>query len=271
MCCRSKRLTTYRRSPIDSYIVTDRTHNRMQDKTFGTTNSARKRRSFLRVFGCQARAQTAEESSQSVFSIWKSTTLVGPRGREPGPAFHHPVLLQHTFCFGVLWPENLLLAGWTISQYQACQLHKSSVCMSLSIGAGGHHLVAGCAKIGQDGPSPTVSRSPHSTPFLLHIAMQRLAHTLDLVWSLLKRACARYYHLQPDVIHIPGRLELQLCSADSMYVRMMLVLPFQSVLHLFASVSFFTSRIHVRLGPACVPSDRIYYDATKCMFPWMWC
>jgi hypothetical protein len=126
----------------------------------------------------------------------------------------------------------------------------------------------------QDRPSWAKSNGQpqsHSTPFLLHIAMQRLAHTLDLVWSLLKRACARYYHLQPDVIHIPGRLELQLCSADSMYVRMMLVLPFQSVLHLFASVSFLTSRIHVRLGPACVPSDRIYYDATKCRFPWMWC
>jgi hypothetical protein len=29
ICCRSKRLTTYRHSPIDSYIVTDRTHNRI--------------------------------------------------------------------------------------------------------------------------------------------------------------------------------------------------------------------------------------------------
>ena len=32
VCCRSKRLTTYRRSPIDSYIVTDRTHNIVDQK-----------------------------------------------------------------------------------------------------------------------------------------------------------------------------------------------------------------------------------------------
>jgi hypothetical protein len=216
----------------------------------------------------------ASSNCGRIFTIRFQHLEVHSPSRSPWPRTWPRLSPSSAFAAYILLRGSLAgkpASGWTISQYQACQLHKSSVCMSLSIGAGGHHLVAGCAKIGQDGPSPTVSRSPHSTPFLLHIAMQRLAHTLDLVWSLLKRACARYYHLQPDVIHIPGRLELQLCSADSMYVRMMLVLPFQSVLHLFASVSFFTSRIHVRLGPACVPSDRIYYDATKCMFPWMWC